>query len=87
MLIADEVGRVNGMPIWRYLTEDGYYLVREYGTSKEGKHNYIIKSPSGRLYCFSNYNGNLPKLFLFIKNGKAAKEKYACDLESIYDEF
>jgi hypothetical protein len=87
MYIAKDVGRINGIPIWEYQTEDGPYLVREYGNSQNGKRNFIIKSPSAKMYCFSEYSGDLSELFQFIKQGKAEKEKYACSLESIFDEF
>lgn len=87
MFIAKEVGRVNGATVWEYSTKEGSYWVREYGDSQCGKRNYIVKSPSGKLYCFSEYSGDLPELFRFIGQGKAEKEKYACNLESIFDEF
>ena len=87
MFIAKDVGRVNGVPVWEYSTKEGSYLVREYGNSQCGKRNYIVKSPSGKLYCFSDYSGDLPELFLFIRQGKADKERYSCGLESIFDEF
>ena len=87
MKLAKVVGHVKGIPIWEYLREDGAYLVREYGSSQNGKRNYIIKSPSERLYCFSDYEGDLFELFLFIEHGHAEKEKYSCNLDSIYDEF
>lgn len=86
MFIAKDVGRVNGVPVWEYSTKEGTYLVREYGNSQCGKRNYIVKSPSGKLYCFSDYSSDLPELFLFIRQGKADKERYSCDLESIFDE-
>ena len=87
MKIAKVVGHVNGIPIWEYPGKEGTYLVREYGSSLNGKRNYIIKSPSERLYCFSDYEGGLTELFLLIEHGDADKERYNCYLESIYDEF
>lgn len=87
MFVAKEVGRVNGFPVWEYQKEEGIYLVREYGISQKGKRNYLVKSPSGKLYCFSNHNDDILGLLLFIKQGKAENEKYICDLESIFDEF
>ena len=86
MFIAEDAGRVNGIPVWKYSTEDGIYLVREYGSSQTGKRNYIVKSPIGKLYCFSDYSGDMPERFRFIRQGKAEKDKFACDLKSIYDE-
>jgi len=87
MLIAKDAGYVNGIPVWEYSTEDGTYLVREFGESQFSKRNYIVKSPLGKLYCFTDYGGDMPELFQFIKQGKAEREQYACSLESIYDEF
>lgn len=87
MKIAKVVGHVNNIPIWEYHRKKGVYLVREYGFSQNRKRNYIIKSPSEKLYCFSDYEGELLELFLFIEHGYADKEEYTCDLESIYDEF
>lgn len=86
MFIAKEIGRVNGIPIYEYKRDDERYLVREFGTPCNGEHNYYVKSPSGKLYCFSRHKGSIEELFLFIKQGKADSEKYHCDLNSIFDE-
>ncbi len=86
MKISEVVGHVNGFPIWKYSREEGDYLVREFGVPKGRKRNYIVKSPSEKLYSFSEYDGDLSQLFTLIKRGKADKERYVCELESIYDE-
>lgn len=87
MKLAKVVGYVNNTPIWEYLREEGTCLVREFGNSQLGKHNYIIKSPSEKLYCFSDYEGDLLDLFLFIEQGYADNKKYSCSIDSIYDDF
>lgn len=87
MKLAKVVGHVKDIPIYEYLSEEGPYLVREFGNSQAGRRNYIVKSPSEKLYCFSDYEGEVLSLFPFIKQGLAEKSRFACDLESIYDEF
>lgn len=87
MKIAKVVGHVNGIPIWEYRRTEGSYLVREYGGSLAGKRSYIVKSPTEKLYCFSDYDGDVLGLLTCIQQGQAEKEQFACDLESIYDEF
>ncbi len=87
MKIAVNEERVNNVPIWKHTRETGDYLVREFGDSRAGHRNYIIKAPSGKLYSFSDSDGDLTKLFLFIEQGLADKEIYSCNLESIYEEF
>lgn len=87
MKLSKVVGHVKETPIYEYLREEGPYLVREFGNSQAGKRNFIVKSPSEKLYCFSDYDGDVLSLFPFINQGMAEKSSFACDLESIYDEF
>ena len=87
MKIAEIVGYVNNVPIWKYTRETGDFWVREFGDSKDGHRNYIIKAPSEKLYSFSDIDDDLIKLFLFIEQGLADKDFNSCNLNSIYDEF
>lgn len=86
MRISKATAYVNGVPIWEYSYDNEVYLVREYGNPHCKTHNYIIRSPSNKLYCFNEISDDLPVLFSLIKSGKADKDYYACDIQSIYDE-
>ena len=87
MLTATCVGTTaNGSQIWEYSQIDGAYWVREYCRTQSGSRSLIVKSPSGKLYRFSDYTGDELALFGLIRLGRVEDQQHACDLESIYDE-
>lgn len=86
MMVAECRERVNGVCIWKYTRNDGMYLVREIGVTEKSKQNCVVASPSGKLYRFSDFEGDILDILCLISSGKAEGEDYTCLAESIYDE-
>lgn len=84
MIISKLDTIISGEPIWKYERDEGTFYVRIRGKTSEAN-NFIIKSPSGKLYAFYEYYGEADEAIKEIIDGKADCSEHECSFESIYD--
>ena len=87
MKVAEFDKYVGSEPIWKYERNEGTFYVRVREKSEDGLNNFIIKSPSGRLYSFYDFGDTEEDAINVILNNSAESEEHISTFNSIYDTF